>query len=172
MHIYKFTHIETGRCYIGQTIQDPNRRRLEHICDSRHVTKNHFHNALKKYGIENFTFEVIAEASSLEELNILEDKFINQFDSINNGFNIRNGGNNKTHHPDSIEKMKQSQLMAHIRRKSEGKDGGWKRRDGGPMKGKAHPNKGGTKKESFSKGTLTWELVDGIRVFYKKEAVA
>jgi hypothetical protein len=24
MYIYKFTHIETGRCYIGQTIQDPN----------------------------------------------------------------------------------------------------------------------------------------------------
>jgi hypothetical protein len=22
MHIYKFTHIETGRSYIGQTIQD------------------------------------------------------------------------------------------------------------------------------------------------------
>jgi hypothetical protein len=30
MHIYKFTHIETGRCYVGQTIQQPNRRRLEH----------------------------------------------------------------------------------------------------------------------------------------------
>ena len=26
MYIYKFTHKETGRCYIGQTIQDPNRR--------------------------------------------------------------------------------------------------------------------------------------------------
>ena len=25
MHIYKFTHKETSRCYIGQTIQDPNK---------------------------------------------------------------------------------------------------------------------------------------------------
>ena len=33
MHIYKFTHIESGRCYIGQTIQDPYRRRLEHISE-------------------------------------------------------------------------------------------------------------------------------------------
>lgn len=30
MYIYKFTHISTGKCYIGQTIQDPNRRRLAH----------------------------------------------------------------------------------------------------------------------------------------------
>ena len=58
MHIYKFTHTETGRCYIGQTIQQPNRRRLEHISESRHTDKNyHFHNALKKYGIDSFKFE-------------------------------------------------------------------------------------------------------------------
>ena len=25
MHIYKFTHTESNRCYIGQTIQDPKR---------------------------------------------------------------------------------------------------------------------------------------------------
>ena len=71
MHIYKFTHLETGRCYIGQTIQDPNQRRLEHICDSKHTPRTyHFHNALKKYGEDAFSFEVIAEASSLDELNI------------------------------------------------------------------------------------------------------
>ena len=35
MHIYKFTHTESNRCYIGQTIQDPNHRRLEHIAGIR-----------------------------------------------------------------------------------------------------------------------------------------
>lgn len=29
MYIYKFTHISTGRCYIGQTIQNPNQRWVE-----------------------------------------------------------------------------------------------------------------------------------------------
>ena len=86
MHIYKFTHIESNRCYIGQTIQDPNQRRLEHIADSRYTTRvYHFHNAIRKYGIDAFTFEVIAEANSLEELNMLEEKYVEQFDSINNG---------------------------------------------------------------------------------------
>jgi len=62
MYIYKFTHIESGRSYIGQTIQNPNRRRLEHISASRHTLKTyHFHNALKKYGVNAFSFEVLEE---------------------------------------------------------------------------------------------------------------
>jgi len=139
MHIYKFTHLETGRCYIGQTIQDPNQRRLEHICDSKHTPRTyHFHNALKKYGEDAFSFEVIAEASSLDELNILEEKYIKEFDSIANGFNIRNGGGNKTHHPDSIKRMSDAQKAARVHRKINGTDKGWKRKDGGAMSGKTH----------------------------------
>lgn len=93
MHIYKFAHVDSRRVYIGQTIQDPNQRRLEHIADSRHSPKSyHFHNALEKYGVDAFAFEVLAEATSIEELNTLEETFIQQFDCINNGFNIRNGG--------------------------------------------------------------------------------
>lgn len=123
MHIYKFTHIDTGRAYVGQTTQDPNRRRLEHVCHSNHSPKSyHFHNALNLYGIDAFTFEVIAEATSVEELNSLEIKFIKQFNSIANGFNIREGGGNKTHNPESIERMREAQRAAHARRRAEGKD--------------------------------------------------
>ena len=105
MYIYKFTHIESGRSYIGQTVQDPNRRRLEHIADSRYTTKEyHFHNALRKYGIDAFTFEVIAEAASLEELNKLEEYYVEQYDSINNGFNIRQAGGNKLHSEESKQR--------------------------------------------------------------------
>lgn len=118
--------METNRSYIGQTIQDPNKRRLEHISNSRKSNKSHhFQNAIKKYGIESFSFEVIDEALSLEELNILEEKYIKEFDSINNGFNIRNGGNNKTHNKESIKLMSISQQNAHARRKLEGRDIPW-----------------------------------------------
>ena len=123
MHIYKFTHIESGRCYIGQTIQDPYRRRLEHISDSKHTTKEyHFHNALRKYGIDSFTFEIIAAANSLEELNLLEEKYVEQFDSISNGFNIRQAGGNKLHSEESKKRMSESQKLAHAKRKAEGRD--------------------------------------------------
>lgn len=172
MHIYKFTHKETERCYIGQTIQDPNRRRLEHIADSRHTPKTyHFHNALKKYGIDAFTFEVIAEATSLTELNLLEEKYVDQYDAINNGFNIRQAGGNKLHSIESKQRMSEAQKAAHARRKEANVDGGRKRRDGGPMKGKTHPNKGGTKKELFSKGKKGWKMIDGKQIWFYKEAV-
>ena len=171
MHIYKFTHTESNRCYIGQTIQDPNQRRLEHINGSKHTDCTyHFHNALRKYGIDAFTFDVIAKASTLEELNRLEEQYVDEFDSIFNGFNIRQPGNNKTHNPASIERMRESQRAAHARRRAEGREGGWKRKDGGPMLGKSHPKRGKETTKWKNKGTMSWKLVDGIRVWYNKEA--
>lgn len=170
MHIYKFTHIETGKCYIGQTVQDPNRRRLDHIADSRHTTKTyHFHNALRKYGIGAFTFEVIDSAETLEELNALEEKYVLLFDSINNGYNIRNPGDNKTHNPESIQRMRESQQKAHARRKLLGTDT-WVRKDGGAMKGKTQSELAKQKmrlahlKATHCKGK-TWKLIDGKRVW-------
>ena len=143
MVIYKFTHIESGKVYIGQTIQDANQRRLEHLSESRNAKTTHkFHNALKKYGEDAFTFEVIASASTLDELNLLEVKYIADYNSIEEGYNLREGGDNRLHHPASIEKMRASQKAAHARRKENGVDGGWVRKDGGPMKGKVHPKKG------------------------------
>jgi group I intron endonuclease len=170
MHIYKFTHIETGKCYIGQTIQDPNRRRLEHIADSRHTTKTyHFHNALRKYGIDAFTFEVIDSTETLEDLNKLEEKYVLLFDSINNGYNIRNPGDNKTHNPASIERMRESQRKAHARRRSLGTDS-WTRSDGGPMNGKKQSQDAKEKMklahlESTHCRGKTWKLIDGKRVW-------
>lgn len=189
MNIYKFTHIESGRSYIGQTIQDPNQRRLEHIAASRHSPKSyHFHNAINKYGIDAFTFEVIAQASSLDELNLLEAKFIEEFNSIDNGFNIRGGGGNKTHNADSLVRMGESQKAAHARRAAEGKDT-WNRSDGGAMKGKRHTTETKQKmsesaknrsqpatkeslaKMSAAKKNRTWKIVDGQRKWFDKENV-
>jgi group I intron endonuclease len=170
MYIYKFTHIENGKCYIGQTIQDPNQRRLEHIADSRYTAKTyHFHNALRKYGIDAFTFDVIDSATSLDDLNKLEEKYVLLFDSINNGYNIRNPGDNKTHNPASIERMRESQRNAHARRKTLGTDT-WTRKDGGPMKGKTQST---NTKEKMRIAHLeathcrgkTWKLIDGKRVW-------
>jgi group I intron endonuclease len=166
MHIYKFTHAATNRCYIGQTIQDPNRRRLEHIASSRYTTKEyHFHNALRKYGVNSFIFEVIATASTLAELNLLEEYYVSLYDSIANGFNIRQAGGNKLHSEESKQRMKEAQRNAHARRREEGRDGGWTRRDGGPMKGKTcsetHKQKVGMANKGKKKG-MTWDEIYGI----------
>ena len=174
MYIYKFTHISSGRSYIGQTVQNPNQRRLEHISDSKHTPREyHFHNALRKYGVESFTFDVIASATTLDELNLLEEKFVIQYDSINNGFNIRQAGNNKLHSEESKKRMSESQKAAHARRKSEGRDtfvktrktSGWKWSN--EQKEKLKPV---YKKLSKILSNKTWKVIDGKRVWLDKEA--
>ena len=173
MHIYKWTHTETNRSYIGQSIQEPNRRRLEHISGSRSTKKTyHFHNALQKYGVDAFTWEIIAHASSIEELNLLEEKFINDYNSLEDGFNIRKGGNNKTHSCESKLRMSEAQKKAHERRRSNGGDtfvknkktSGWKWSD--EQKEKLKPVQ-----EKLSKMTKnkTWKVMNGKRVWLDKE---
>ena len=159
MNIYKFTHVETGRVYIGQTTQDPNRRRLEHLSDSRYTKRTHrFHNALRKYGEYAFKFDVIASASDLEELNLLETKYIKEYNSIENGFNIRSGGDNKTHNQESIEKMRVAQKAAHARRREANggietlnKKSGYKFSNPHPKKGKSSTKWSEEARARFSK---------------------
>ena len=172
MYIYKFTHIDSGRSYIGQTIQDPNQRRLEHINGSKYSTRTyHFHNAIKKYGIDSFIFEVIdSSASSLEELNILEEKYVIEYDSINNGFNIRNPGGNKTHNPESIERMRVAQKNAHARRREQNDGVEKTKKRNQIVKTWSSAKKGTTSTKWKNKGSKTWKLEDGIRVWYIKEA--
>ena len=144
MYIYKFTHNESGKSYIGQTIQDPLHRKSEHVSHSRNSPKEyHFHNALRKYGVENFTFEVIDTATTLDELNLLEIKYVELYDSINNGYNIRAAGGNKRHNPASIERMRESQKLRHAKRRLENggvetinKKSGYKFKNPHPKKGK------------------------------------
>lgn len=53
-----------------------------------------FHNALLKYGYENFDWEVLKECSSQEELDYYEDFYIKEFDTLNKdkGYNLKSGG--------------------------------------------------------------------------------
>lgn len=94
--IYKYTNTLNSKSYIGQTINE-NRRKYEHI----HVTPNRkgkFSYAIKKYGIENFTYEVLYRIPSnnidrlYTILSILEYREIERYNSINDGYNILKGG--------------------------------------------------------------------------------
>lgn len=53
--IYKYTNKINGKVYIGQTIQ-PEKRKKQHM---KAESNMYFHRAVKKYGYENFTYEVL-----------------------------------------------------------------------------------------------------------------
>jgi group I intron endonuclease len=109
--IYKITNKENGLIYIGCTINSLEKRFGEHL--SRCFTseyKSKLYNSMKKYGQENFTIELIEEC----DLNIIyetEKKYVEQYDSYNNGLNSTIGGEGclgYTHSPEIRQKISEN----------------------------------------------------------------
>jgi len=182
MHIYKITNSINHKVYIGQTVQkNPKMRWYEHCACARAGKKSYLYDSIRKHGAENFVWEIIDSAESIDELNIKEQHWLNHYRSITVVYNNREAGGNKTHSPESIERMRAAQKLRH----STTTVGGWKRRDGGAMKGKSHPRKGTSglwnmpddAKEKLRQVQLnnsgtrgkTWKLIDGKRVYMPKE---
>lgn len=92
--IYCIMNKINNKKYIGKTEhKDPYKRFLEHKKDMhRKYRKNRaLYKAMNKYGIENFSFEVIEEVSS-ELASEKEQYYINLFDTYKNGYNLTLGG--------------------------------------------------------------------------------
>ena len=183
MHIYKITNVSNGKIYIGQTVQqNPKMRWYSHLADARRGKKSYLLDSIRKYGDTSFVWEIIDHAVSIDELNIKEEYWLNYYRKLGvTVYNNREAGGNKRHSPESIEKMKVAQKHRH----STTKVGGWRRSDGGAMKGKPHPRKGVSglwnmptdAKEKLRQVQLnnsgtrgkTWKLVNGKRVYLPKE---
>ena len=94
--IYKLTS-PSNRCYIGQTINLVERKRALYN-PNKYYSGHRLDNAIKKYGIENFQYEIliqIVESSKeklREKLDELEKFYIEKYDSYNNGYNMTLGG--------------------------------------------------------------------------------
>ena len=85
--IYKITNNINGKIYIGQT-KNVKKRFKEHI---NAETNSAIHNAIKKYGKENFTFEIIE--GPIKNYNEREIYWIEFYNSYRNGYNLTIGGN-------------------------------------------------------------------------------
>lgn len=90
--VYKATNNVNGYTYVGTTTKSIEERKFDHFqrIDKNYATK--FQDALKEFGKENFQFEQIDTASSINELALKEKKYILEFDSKNNGYNSDTGG--------------------------------------------------------------------------------
>jgi len=121
MYVYKITNKVNNKVYIGQSIRPIEERFNRHINDAvNNVLDTHFARAIRKYGKENFTIELIDTAKTQEELTLKESKWISFYDSTKNGYNetdaiTKCGGNtykSKTEEEMRLisEKLKRSKL--------------------------------------------------------------
>lgn len=97
MLIYKITNIINNKCYIGQTIKTAEQRWKEH---QSHAFGSHIsdinktlYKAIRKYGLENFTFEVLQDnIDNYEQLDKAEIYWIDFYNSFIKGYNETFGG--------------------------------------------------------------------------------
>lgn len=94
--IYKFENLLNGHCYIGQSV-DIERRFKDHVnraknnFNSNSEYNSSFHRALRKYGLQNFSFIVLEECDK-QLLNEREMYWIKYYNSYEKGYNETLGG--------------------------------------------------------------------------------
>ena len=94
--IYKITNKINHKSYIGQSTNIE--KRWNNHLSSVNNTQDHCYNypvyrAMRKYGVQNFSFEVL-ELCSSELLDEREQYWVSYFDTYKNGYNQTVGGNN------------------------------------------------------------------------------
>lgn len=92
--IYKITNNITGQSYIGQSVKIEQRKRRHWSIvntPSDHSYENPLYRAMRKYGKDNFSFDIIEECN-VKDLNNRERYWIKFYDTFFHGYNLTFGG--------------------------------------------------------------------------------
>lgn len=96
--IYKVTNQINQKSYIGKTEFSFDRRKANHLSDTKRGSKFAFHRALRKYGEENFVWEILEH--DIEDKTLLDDRekhYISLYESFGpKGYNMSEGGEGQT----------------------------------------------------------------------------
>jgi group I intron endonuclease len=111
--IYKITNLLNGKCYIGQTIRSPTERWSYHKFNNNGDTA--IHRAIQKYGLDNFSFDVIDFAENPDMLDHKENFWAdcyNSYTSSGFGYNVRQCGQGKggAHSDETKAKLSKAHL--------------------------------------------------------------
>ncbi len=113
MIIYKATNLTNGKVYIGKTIKSFKRRISQHKADFLNIRTNYyFYRALRKHGWNNFKWEIIDTTNNEQELNILEQLYIEEYRLKGKVYNLTDGGDGMSGYKPSKE-SRQKMSEAH-----------------------------------------------------------
>ena len=114
--IYFLTNLITLLCYVGQSVDFKSRMRAH-----KNSKKNFYlSRSIQKNGWHNFKVEILIDDVPEEDLEHLEDYYIELKDTLYpNGYNLTRGGGGirgYTHTDESREKMSQASIRQHANR--------------------------------------------------------
>ena len=104
--IYMHRNKINNKMYIGQTCQNPPAKRWLRGEGYQHCSK--FYHAIQKYGWDNFEHIILEKNLTLEQANAKEKFYIQFYNSIQNGYNIKLGGSKGALTKEHKQKIKKS----------------------------------------------------------------
>lgn len=113
MIVYLATNLINGKKYVGYTTKELSERIKGHIRKSKNKRDKHyfylFQNALRKYGPDNFAWEILHSCDNLDEVTKMEISFIKELNTISpKGYNLTEGGNGGIQSQETKDKISQS----------------------------------------------------------------
>jgi len=194
-YCYRVTNLINKKVYIGITNNirvrwNAHKSRAFNIKDSRYNYP--FSNAIRKYGVDNFSFETIMSCETEQEINECEIFYIAQYQANMNrygklfGYNLTDGGegvtghkmtdetrrkmseSHKGMHPSEETLIKMSRSRTGILHTEETKQ---KLKEINLGKKWTEESKNKIRGEKSIKAKLTWEMVDKIREEYKSNDI-
>lgn len=103
--VYIHRNLINGKVYVGQTCNLSERWRGN---GKNYFNSVKFFNAIKKYGWDNFSHEVLYNNLNKEAADTLEKELIERYDSIKSGYNLKEGGARGELSKESLSKMGES----------------------------------------------------------------
>ena len=91
--IYLIRNTVNGKSYIGQTRQDAEKTRIRDHLTGNSKGSQLVKRAVKKYGRDAFTYEILHDGIIPEFLDTLESEAIEKFNTVSpHGYNLTTGG--------------------------------------------------------------------------------
>lgn len=112
MQIYKITNLVNGKIYIGLTTQELKIRWKGHKQSSKTDTRP-LYKAMRKYGIDNFSIDVVEHVDDMRSLGERERHYIKLYDTQNpkNGYNLSAGGEHNQYDENPKAKVTLSEVI-------------------------------------------------------------
>jgi group I intron endonuclease len=107
--IYLLTNTINNKVYVGQTWLPSLQLRMGKD-GSNYKNSIYLYNSIIKHGADNFNYSILAECYTQEDADVLEEKFIKEYNSQDSeiGYNIKDGGSAGKHSDESKGKISNS----------------------------------------------------------------